>query len=654
MKLRRSSTGRGGLPLGAVVALAAVLVCCPAVGQDVVFKLKPNRLPAAIESDPLGLSLDPMDPVVYDLLMRGMLAIRWGETVLPVSYKKPIGWRDIEIQSPIPGELRRPGLYDVVLWNLETNQALPYRDWVSVYIPSKCEMIEVNVESDVVAAANPVYETNRIEIYRLSTGALLSTIPLPDPQKVVAFTPDAEYAWIALDESKRKLVRLRLSDQSIDQQVETEGIWSVGSYFEAAVSRRDPRILVLAFEASTGWTYRMFADGHPLPVIPDTYPMKRVFDGEGRIGLHSSQVPLRLCDVDAAAGMVNCRQLNLPDNFYTRNALWNSLYGVWDHYALIYGEIVDTDSGTTRCLTSVYSGFVHYLPQNGKVLFSRSVHDSASLGLLTLLPTQDEPIRVWAPNWVLSRCNEGILVVRPPQLLPSPTLRADDIVNAASGLPGSLASGEIINLSGKNLGPSSGAGPVAFDRLRISGEVERTRVLFDGVPGAILWASDSRIQVVVPDSVTYWGSVAVQVIHAGLPSSRISLPVADYNPGVFFSWLGDKPYAVAAADGGSVRGPTSPLERGSAARIFATGIGLAAGDQPDWIAGRTAELREMPRVSFGGKQAKVLSAGNCPGFTAGLSRIDVEVPADAPTGDAVELVLSIGSRTGNKTWVAIR
>ncbi len=54
MKLRRSSTGRGGLPLGAVVSLGGRAVCCPAVGQDVVFKLKPNRLPAAIESDLWG------------------------------------------------------------------------------------------------------------------------------------------------------------------------------------------------------------------------------------------------------------------------------------------------------------------------------------------------------------------------------------------------------------------------------------------------------------------------------------------------------------------------------------------------------------------------------------------------------------------------
>jgi uncharacterized protein (TIGR03437 family) len=57
-------------------------------------------------------------------------------------------------------------------------------------------------------------------------------------------------------------------------------------------------------------------------------------------------------------------------------------------------------------------------------------------------------------------------------------------------------------------------------------------------------------------------------------------------------------------------------------------------------------------VNIGGVPARVLYSGLAPTF-AGLYQINVQVPAGAPFGDAIPLLVSIGSATSNAVTVAI-
>ena len=58
-------------------------------------------------------------------------------------------------------------------------------------------------------------------------------------------------------------------------------------------------------------------------------------------------------------------------------------------------------------------------------------------------------------------------------------------------------------------------------------------------------------------------------------------------------------------------------------------------------------------VTIGGKQAQVFFSGLTPGFT-GLYQVNALVPADAPTGNTVDLVISTGGQDSNTVTIAVR
>jgi uncharacterized protein (TIGR03437 family) len=60
-----------------------------------------------------------------------------------------------------------------------------------------------------------------------------------------------------------------------------------------------------------------------------------------------------------------------------------------------------------------------------------------------------------------------------------------------------------------------------------------------------------------------------------------------------------------------------------------------------------------PTVSIGSLQARVVFAGLAPGYV-GLYQVNVQVPADAPIGDAVPVALSIGGASSNVVTIAVQ
>ncbi len=57
-------------------------------------------------------------------------------------------------------------------------------------------------------------------------------------------------------------------------------------------------------------------------------------------------------------------------------------------------------------------------------------------------------------------------------------------------------------------------------------------------------------------------------------------------------------------------------------------------------------------MTIGGIPATVSFSGLAPGFV-GLYQVNVEVPANAPVGDAIPVVLTIGGVTANTVTVAV-
>ncbi len=112
-----------------------------------------------------------------------------------------------------------------------------------------------------------------------------------------------------------------------------------------------------------------------------------------------------------------------------------------------------------------------------------------------------------------------------------------------------------------------------------------------------------------------------------------------------------------AAPSGSIPGlGARPANRGEFISIFCTGLGVVTNSPASGAVAVISPLSEttaLPSVTIGGVPAMVSFSGLAPGF-AGLYQVNVQVAENAPTGDAVELVLTIGGVTSNTVTIAVQ
>jgi uncharacterized protein (TIGR03437 family) len=638
---------------------AVVMISANALCQTMV--VSQNWLPAASESGPLRITFSNIPPATYQLFTQGSIAVRWNGRLLsartiPASlFDNPAA---IILEFTVPTELRVPGLTEFVLWDTNAQHPLPYRGTIPVIIPTPATVFEADPASDRVVAA--IGEDGsaggtgcHISVFALSTGVLTETIAVPEGQRVLAFTPDTKYAWIAQDEAEGRLARINIASGQIDQQIQiTAG--RPPYLLTAEVYRRDPRLLMVTFYVApfslTPFSEtQAYSNGNLLPNatrILARSPFR--IDDRGRVLMSLGQA----CELNATDGFIRCVDL-MPGV---------SFAAVWKNKGFTFDRVFDLTTGNTL-LQLGSQGTATYLSESNRVLFSNyesmlfadgdSLEIWASLKL-GIQPDADGPRRLWAPDWLLMRTPQGILIGHIPQLAPAPLISAAAVVHAATGKPGPITAGEIITIFGQNLGPVGGSGAIPESGLRLATEVERTKVLFDGVAAAILYADAGQINVVVPETVQEGNPAGIQVVHYGIPSARVQAQVAASSPGIFGYTTQGKTYAAALNPDGQVQGPGTPLRRGSVVSLYTTGVGMGAGETADAIATRPAEVPVRPLITIGGKPAQVLYAGVSPGLTAGLTQLNVIIPADAPVGSAIEVVIASGNQKQGNVWVAIR
>lgn len=232
---------------------------------------------------------------------------------------------------------------------------------------------------------------------------------------------------------------------------------------------------------------------------------------------------------------------------------------------------------------------------------------------------------------------------------PAPTIA--QVVNAASYSVGFVAPGEIVSLFGTNLGPTT---PVGLS-LDATGKVATTaggvKVFFSGFEAPITFASANQVNVVVPYEVKGHASVNIYTRFLDQGSNSIAVPVTATAPGIFTqdasgSGLG----AVLNADY-SVNGPDKPTAKGSTVMVYMTGEGETA---PNGITGKVTVLQSSQpytpaplgniAVLVDGQPAGVAFAGQAPGFVSGLLQLNVEIPANARSGN-LPIVVAIGARS---------
>jgi len=185
---------------------------------------------------------------------------------------------------------------------------------------------------------------------------------------------------------------------------------------------------------------------------------------------------------------------------------------------------------------------------------------------------------------------------------------------------------------------------------RVTTSAGGTRVFFDGTPAPMVYSVAGQVSAIVPYNVAGKSRVEVVVEHNSVSSAPVSVPVVAAAPGLF-SLAGGVGQVVAVLEGGCCNSLTLPARRGEVIVLYATGEGQTSPAGRDGSLAEYATLAEFPRpvlpvaVQVGGRQADILYAGAAPGYVAGLMQINLRIPMDAPVGDQVPVVLSVGSAT---------
>lgn len=241
--------------------------------------------------------------------------------------------------------------------------------------------------------------------------------------------------------------------------------------------------------------------------------------------------------------------------------------------------------------------------------------------------------------------------------LTTPGLTIGSVLNAASYQGNGISPGEMVTIFGLGIGPASGETLKLTAAGLVDTTLAKTRVLFDGQPGPMIYSSDRQLSAVVPYGVAGKPRVQIEVEYDGAKSNALSALVNPAFPGIFtLNASGFGPGAILNQDL-TVNSAANPAAKGSIVAIYATGEGVT---NPPGIDGKpgTAPLPQpvLPVLAtVDGQPAEVSFAGAAPGLVAGVVQINVRIPATAGAGPAAPVVIRVGGAASQAgVTVAVR
>ncbi|MGA3095475.1 MAG: hypothetical protein ABSF25_03385 [Bryobacteraceae bacterium] len=303
-------------------------------------------------------------------------------------------------------------------------------------------------------------------------------------------------------------------------------------------------------------------------------------------------------------------------------------------------------------------------PGTGPVFSVTPVSGIANPATLTV---SVNPMGLWAGSYqggilvtgVSGTTGSATISVTLNVVAPFPTIAG--LASAASGYSGSVSPGEMISIYGTYLGP----GYPALTQLDSSGKFVATtlggvQVLVDGYAAPVTYASSAQVNAVVPYEVRSLQSVSVWLTYMGQESNSITLPLTATAPGIFTLNASSSGQGLILNNADySVNGPAKPAAPGSWVIVYVTGEGqtlpngttglvtVAQATQPYTPA---PLLTVVPRVD--GQVAYFNFAGEAPGFVSGVMQVNVQIPANARSGD-LPITVSVGGNI-SQSGVTVR
>jgi len=229
---------------------------------------------------------------------------------------------------------------------------------------------------------------------------------------------------------------------------------------------------------------------------------------------------------------------------------------------------------------------------------------------------------------------------------------AGAILNAASATgPQVIAPGSYVAIYGKQLA-ASGYGLATTTPF--TSTLDDTQVFVGGQPMPLYYASPTQINALVPQGLATNTVLQLVIQRGSTRSAPIPIVITPYQPGIYTqNQAGTGQGSIEISGTALLAAPASPDSRPAARgadyiAIYCTGLGPVAGEngeQPP-ADGVTASYPPLYKtiapvtVTIGGIDAPVVFAGLTPTLV-GLYQVDAQVPAGAPVGDAIPVVVSV-------------
>jgi uncharacterized protein (TIGR03437 family) len=232
------------------------------------------------------------------------------------------------------------------------------------------------------------------------------------------------------------------------------------------------------------------------------------------------------------------------------------------------------------------------------------------------------------------------------------SINAGGIVNSASFAANApVAPGSLVSVYG--VFPVSTA---QADVVPLPSTLSGLSMQFSGLQAPLSYVSPTQANVQVPWELAGQTQATVTATVRGQTTTAQSVKLASFAPGVF-TVNSQGQGAIVNALTGQLIGPSSPARAGSTyISIYCTGLGPVTNQPLTGVAASASLLSQtifQPTVDIGGVPASILFSGLAPTFV-GLYQINVQVPAGAPFGDAVPLIVSIGGATANTVTTAVQ
>jgi uncharacterized protein (TIGR03437 family) len=239
-----------------------------------------------------------------------------------------------------------------------------------------------------------------------------------------------------------------------------------------------------------------------------------------------------------------------------------------------------------------------------------------------------------------------------------PSIANGGVLNGASFATGQpITAGSLVTIFGSNLASATAQADTIPLSTKLGGVTVQWANGNTTINAPLTFVVGSQVNAQVPWELVPPGAtqnVSVTVTSDSGASAPAQVTVGPFSPGIFTAGPPTF-YAIAqnsadftlAQPAGSIPGLTThPARIGDVIIIYATGLGPVDNTPADGAILPTglANTLTPPTVLVGGMSAQVLFSGLQPQFV-GVNQVNIIIPSNAPTGNAVPLQIQMGGVT---------